>query len=161
MSQTGHESAMLAHIQNLIGRDKVEAFVAALRNPATGDRLSAFLQFLAAEGFTDDVLIAVVLVLAESVHSGLQAVFPERYVKRRLRPSVIGALIHSRADRKIVRPACIMGRVVVVKRGNRQNDLFIEYMYPGERRIAIRLALGIAQCVTRRVSAGYQQLIPN
>ncbi len=43
----------------------MEAFVAAFRNLAIGDRLSAVLQFLAAEGFTDEVVIAAVPVLVD------------------------------------------------------------------------------------------------
>lgn len=73
MSLTGHESAMLAHIQKLIDRDKMEGFVAALRNPAIGDRLSAVLQFLAAEGFTDEVLIAVAVTLADPAFDAANA----------------------------------------------------------------------------------------
>jgi hypothetical protein len=39
MSLSRDENSMLTHIQNLIGRDKMKGFVAALRNPAIGDRL--------------------------------------------------------------------------------------------------------------------------
>jgi DNA-binding protein HU-beta len=65
MSLSGDENAMLAQIQELAGKDKTEAFVAALRNPAAGDRLSAVLQFLAAEAFPDEVIIALVFALAD------------------------------------------------------------------------------------------------
>jgi len=77
MSLSRDENAKLTHIQNLIGRDKMKGFVAALRNPAIGDRLSAFLQFLAAEGFTDEVVIAVALALADPAFDAANATLEE------------------------------------------------------------------------------------
>jgi hypothetical protein len=77
MSLSRDEDAMLTHIQNLIGGDKMKGFVAALRNPVIGDRLSAFLQFLAAEGFTDEVVIAVTLALADPAFDAANATLEE------------------------------------------------------------------------------------
>jgi DNA-binding protein HU-beta len=77
MSLSRDENAMLTNIQNLVGRDKMEGFVAALRNPAIGDRLSAVLQFLATEGFTDEVVIAVVQALADPAFDVANATLDE------------------------------------------------------------------------------------
>jgi DNA-binding protein HU-beta len=77
MSLSHDENAMLTHIQNLIGRGKMQGFVAALRNPAMGDRLSAVLEFLAAEGFTDEVVIAVVQALADPGFDAANATLEE------------------------------------------------------------------------------------
>jgi hypothetical protein len=77
MSLSRDENAMLTHIQNLIGGDKMKGFVAALRNPAIADRLSAFLQFLGAEGFTDEVVIAVVLAPADPAFDAANATLEE------------------------------------------------------------------------------------
>jgi hypothetical protein len=55
----------------------MEAFVAALRNLAIGDRLSAALQFLAAEGFADEVVIAAVLVLVDPTFDAANATLKE------------------------------------------------------------------------------------
>ena len=77
MSLSRDENAMLTRIQNLIGTDKMKGFVAALRDPGIGDRLSAVLQFLVAEGFTDEVVMAVVLALADPTFDAANATLQE------------------------------------------------------------------------------------
>lgn len=77
MNLNDDESRMLTHIQNLVGKDKAEAFIGAVSNPAAGDRLPSVLQFLAGEGFGDDAVIAVVYALADPAFVGASATVEE------------------------------------------------------------------------------------
>jgi DNA-binding protein HU-beta len=73
MNLNDDESRMLTHVQNLVGKDITEAFIAAVSNPAAGDRLPSVLRFLAGEGFGDDVVIAAVWALADPAFVGANA----------------------------------------------------------------------------------------
>ena len=96
------------------------------------------------------VLEVVRLVLAKAVKAALEVVLPEVLVDCDLGPLVVGVLIDSRDDRGIVRSVVVVGAVVVVERRHREQGVWIEGVNPGERDIAIRLALGIMYLVAER-----------
>jgi DNA-binding protein HU-beta len=77
MSLKDDADGILTRIERLAGKEKTEAFVAAMRDPAAGDRLPAVLQFLADESFSDEVIIAVVLSLADPAFYAATATLEE------------------------------------------------------------------------------------
>ena len=67
------------------------------------------------------VIEEVTLVLRESVYAHLNIVVLQKAnVQVRLRPGIVGCLVHSRDHRYIVRPAVVTRLVVVIERGNRE-----------------------------------------
>ena len=88
-------------------------------------------------------------MLGESVHSHFNVVvLHDGCVQARLRAGIIGGLVHSRDHRHIVRPAVIAGLVVMIEGRNRQQQVRIECVDPGEGDVAIGFAFTIVKAVT-------------
>lgn len=88
-------------------------------------------------------------MLSKSVDSQFNVVVLQTgYIEACLRPGIIRDLMHGRDHRHIVRAAVIYSLVVMIERRNRQQQVWIKCVDPGESDVPIGFTLTIAKAVT-------------
>ena len=95
-----------------------------------------------------NIIEVFALMLAESVRSHRQVVFPEVGIKRSLQAAIIGRLVHVGDHRNIVRRGVIARLIVMVEGRNSQEQIRIIGVNPGEGYVTVGLAFAVAKTVT-------------